>query len=222
MKGCKSRVDWQDTSHTRELCIWGQHVFMGYLNLPEQMWEALDDEGWLHTSDLCCIDQEGFIFITGCKKELLIASGGENVLPVPIEEALKAVLPLVQNAMLVGDWRKFLSTLLTLKCAVDPATGAPLDELSPAAVQLCRQLGSQARRVSEVLSTRDPAMYDAIQRGVDQVNRATTSDAQRVQKWLLPPRDFSFAGGELGPTLKLMRPAVLKTYHDEIEQLYRT
>nr|XP_013808802.1 PREDICTED: LOW QUALITY PROTEIN: long-chain-fatty-acid--CoA ligase ACSBG2-like [Apteryx mantelli mantelli] len=65
MKGCQSRVDQQDTSGTGELCIWGRHVFMGYLNLPEQMQEALDGEGWLHTGDLCCIDQEGFIFITG-------------------------------------------------------------------------------------------------------------------------------------------------------------
>ncbi|XP_059581392.1 long-chain-fatty-acid--CoA ligase ACSBG2 isoform X2 [Alligator mississippiensis] len=221
LPGCRSRIEQPDAGGTGELCCWGRHVFMGYLGMEAATREALDEEGWLHTGDLACHDPDGFLYIVGRIKELVITAGGKNITPVPIEDALKKEVPIVSNAVLVGDGRKFLSMLLTLKCQVDPVSGAPLDELSPEAVQFCRELGSQATRVSEVLSTRDPAVYQAIQQGMERVNQRALSRAHRVQKWALLPRDFSIAGGELGPTAKLKRRVVLSAHEDTIRGCYR-
>lgn len=114
---------------------------MGYLNMPDKTEEALDAEGWLHSGDLGKHDEKGFLFITGRIKgnesqgveslhglrspkligcqclmtELIITAGGENIPPVPIEDAVKEAVPLISNAMLIGDKRKFLSMLLTIK-----------------------------------------------------------------------------------------------------------
>ncbi|XP_025049262.1 long-chain-fatty-acid--CoA ligase ACSBG2-like isoform X2 [Alligator sinensis] len=207
LPGCRSRIEQPDAEGIGELCCHMvglfcqvRHVFMGYLGMEAATREALDEEGWLHTGDLACRDHDGFLYIVGRIKELVITAGGKNIAPVPIEDAVKKEVPIVSNAVLVGDGRKFLSMLLTLKCQVDPESGAPLDELSPEAVRFCQELGSQATRVSEVLSTRDPAVYQAIQQGMERVNQRAPSRAHRVQKWALLPRDFSIAGGELaGP-----------------------
>ncbi|XP_025049266.1 long-chain-fatty-acid--CoA ligase ACSBG2-like [Alligator sinensis] len=221
LPGCRSQIKEPDAEGTGELCCWGRHVFMGYLGMEALTREALDEEGWLHTGDLVRRDPDGFLYIMGRIKELVITVGGKNIAPVPIEDAVKREVPIVSNAMLVGDGRKFLSMLLTLKCKVDPESGAPLDELSPEAVQFCREVGSRATRVSEVLSTRDPAVYQAIQLGVERVNQHALSHAHYVQKWALLPRDFSITGGELGPTAKVKRQAVLSTYKDVIGGCYQ-
>ncbi|KYO28480.1 hypothetical protein Y1Q_0016906 [Alligator mississippiensis] len=221
LPGCRSRIEEPDAEGTGELCCWGRHVFMGYLGMEALTREALDEEGWLHTGDLVRRDPDGFLYIMGRIKELVITVGGKNIAPVPIEDAVKREVPIVSNAVLVGDCRRFLAMLLTLKCKVDPESGAPLDELSPEAVQFCQEVGSRATRVSEVLSTRDPAVYQAIQLGVERVNQHAPSHAHYIQKWALLPRDFSIIGGELGPTAKVKRQAVLSTYKDVIGGCYQ-
>ncbi|XP_062308698.1 long-chain-fatty-acid--CoA ligase ACSBG2 isoform X2 [Osmerus eperlanus] len=221
ISGCESRIHRPDAEGNGEICFWGRHVFMGYLNMADKTAEALDDEGWLHSGDLGKHDQDGFLFITGRIKELIITAGGENIPPVPIEDAVKDVLPLVSNAMLIGDKRKFLAMLLTVKCQVNAETGAPEDQLTPEAVELCRRLGSDATRVSDVAGGRDRLVHAAIQEGVTRVNEAAASNAQRVQKWIVLEQDFSIPGGELGPTMKLKRPVVMKMYKEQIENFYR-
>ncbi|KYO28481.1 hypothetical protein Y1Q_0016907 [Alligator mississippiensis] len=216
-----SRIKQPDVEGTSELCCWGCHVFMGYLGMEAATQEALDKAGWLRTGDLACCDPDGFRYIVGKIKELVITAGRKNIAPVPIEEAVKREVPIISNAILVGDGRKFLSMLLTLKCKVDPESGAPLDELSPEAMQFFQELGSQATRVSEVLSTRDPAVYQAIQQGVEQVNQRALSRTHHVQKWAVLPRDFSIAGGELGPTAKLKCRVVLGAYETRISGCYQ-
>ncbi|XP_059504921.1 long-chain-fatty-acid--CoA ligase ACSBG2-like isoform X3 [Stegostoma tigrinum] len=206
MMGCKTKIDKPSEEGTGEVCFWGRHVFMGYLNMPEQTNEALDEMGWLHSGDVGRFDEDGFLYITGRIKELLITAGGENIAPVPIEDAVKAKLPIISNAMLIGDKRKFLSMLLTLKTYMDDETGAPLDQLAPAAVAFCRRFGCPANTVSEVLRMRDPSVYKAIQNGIDAVNKDAISKAQQIQKWIILKKDFSIVGGELGLAGSLERP----------------
>ncbi|KAI4901675.1 hypothetical protein NFI96_008119 [Prochilodus magdalenae] len=217
--GCRTKLDKPDEDGTGEVCFWGRHVFMGYLNMPDKTDEALDSEGWLHSGDLGKHDTDDFLYITGRIKELIITAGGENVPPVPIEDALKEEVSIISNVMLVGDRKKFLSMLLTLKCAVDE-NGEPTDELSPLAVEFCRQRGVTASKVSEIVNNKEPAIYKAIQEGVDKVNSKAPSNAQRVQKWTVLMQDFSISGGELGPTMKLKRPVVAKMYKAEIDKFY--
>ncbi|XP_016128580.1 long-chain-fatty-acid--CoA ligase ACSBG2-like [Sinocyclocheilus grahami] len=221
ISGCKTKIFNPDADGNGEICFWGRHVFMGYLNMPDKTEEALDADGWLHSGDLGKHDQDDFLFITGRIKELIITAGGENIPPVPIEDAVKEAVPLISNAMLIGDKRKFLSMLLTVKCQVNNETGTPEDELTPEAVELCRKLGSNSTRVSEIASGRDRVVYAAIQEGINRVNEKATSNAQRIQKWTVLEKDFSIPGGELGPTMKLKRPVVMKMYKEQIENFYK-
>ncbi|XP_076135255.1 long-chain-fatty-acid--CoA ligase ACSBG2 isoform X1 [Alosa pseudoharengus] len=219
--GCETRIFKPDEEGNGEICFWGRHVFMGYLNMPEKTEEALDADGWLHSGDLGKHDTQDFLFITGRIKELIITAGGENIPPVPIEDALKEAVPLISNAMLIGDKRKFLSMLLTIKCEVNSETGAPEDELTAEALEFCRKLGSSSTRVSDLAGGRDRLVHAAIQEGVTRVNERASSNAQRIQKWTVLEHDFSITGGELGPTMKLKRPVVMKMYKEQIENFYK-
>ncbi|XP_029953055.1 long-chain-fatty-acid--CoA ligase ACSBG1 isoform X1 [Salarias fasciatus] len=219
--GCRYKMADVDSEGTGEICFWGRNIFMGFLNMEDKTREILDEDGWLHSGDLGKIDEEGFLYITGRIKELIITAGGENVPPVPIEEAVKAELPIISNAMLIGDKRKFLSMLLTLKCCSNTETMEPTEALSLEAVEFCKQLGSHATTVSDIVEGQDKEVYQAIKEGIERVNAGATSNAQRIQKWTVLRKDFSVSGGELGPTMKLRRPVVLEMYHSVIESLYR-
>ncbi|XP_034450662.1 long-chain-fatty-acid--CoA ligase ACSBG2-like [Hippoglossus hippoglossus] len=219
MPGCQTKLDIPDADGNGEICFWGRNIFMGYLNMADKTTEALDESGWLHSGDLGKNDQYEFLYITGRIKELIITAGGENIPPVPIEDALKAEVPIISNSMLLGDKLKFLSMLLTLKCVVDD-NGDPTDELSSEVLDFCQQHGATATKVSEVLANKEPAVYKAIQEGVDRINAKATSNATRVQKWVIVERDFSIGGEELGPTMKLRRPIVVKKYQEKIDELY--
>ncbi|XP_028856113.1 long-chain-fatty-acid--CoA ligase ACSBG2 isoform X3 [Denticeps clupeoides] len=219
--GCQTKICNPDAEGNGEICFWGRHVFMGYLNMPDKTEEALDKDGWLHSGDLGKHDEQDFLFITGRIKELIITAGGENIPPVPIEDAVKEAIPLISNAMLIGDKRKFLSMLLTVKCHIDGETGAPEDELTPEAVEICRKMGSNVTRVSDIAGGRDRLVTAAIQEGINRVNEQATSNAQRIQKWIVLEKDFSITGGELGPTMKLKRPVVMKMYKEQIENFYK-
>ncbi|MEE6521966.1 hypothetical protein FKM82_020323, partial [Ascaphus truei] len=155
------------------------------------------------------------------RAELLITAGGENVPPVLIEDAVKRQLAIVSTAVLIGDRRKFLSMLLTLKSTVDPDTSEPTDNLTQEAIRFCQDTGSKATTVSDIVGQKDQAVYRAIQGGIDKVNREAASNAQRIQKWIILAKDFSISGGEMGPTMKLKRQAILEKYKKEVDSFYK-
>ncbi|XP_075753729.1 long-chain-fatty-acid--CoA ligase ACSBG1 isoform X3 [Pelodiscus sinensis] len=219
--GCKVKLVNEDADGNGEICFWGRTIFMGYLNMEDKTKEAIDDDGWLHSGDLGKLDKDGFIYVTGRIKELIITAGGENVPPIPIEDAVKKELPIVSNAMLIGDQKKFLSMLLTLKSTLDPDTSDPTDNLTEQAREFCQKIGSKATKVSEIVATRDKAVYQAIQEGINRVNMKSTASVQHIQKWTVLEKDFSIAGGEFGPTMKLKRLAVLEKYKDEVDSFYK-
>ena len=116
LPGTQIKIFNPDEQGNGEICIRGRNVFMGYLNNPEATFEVMDSEGYFHTGDIGCIDPKtGFLDITGRIKELIVTAGGENVSPIPIEVALMEACPIISHAIVIGDERKYLTALLTLK-----------------------------------------------------------------------------------------------------------
>jgi long-subunit acyl-CoA synthetase (AMP-forming) len=184
-----------------EILIKGPHVFVGYLKDEAATREMLRD-GWLHTGDVGEIDADGFLAITDRKKELLITAGGENVAPQLIEGALKSV-PVIAQAVAIGDRRKFISALLTL----DPER-VPVD--APA-------IGSSARTVAEAA---DCAKFRAfLEQQIEDVNRGLAR-VQTVKKFHVLANELTIDGGELTPTMKLRRKVILAKYAPQIEAMY--
>ncbi|XP_069945343.1 long-chain-fatty-acid--CoA ligase ACSBG2 [Cherax quadricarinatus] len=208
-----------------EICMKGRNIFMGYLGLPDETNATIDDEGWLHSGDIGSLDDDGFLYITGRIKELVITAGGENIPPVLIENAVKKHLPFINYAVLIGDKRRYLSMLLTLKSECDENTGEPLPVLTPACQAIMKDIGLQIRTTHEALAevTANPrgALAELIQRGIERYNEEdAVSNAQRIHKWTLLPQDFSLPTGELNNTLKLKRRFLMEKYKDVIDSMY--
>jgi long-chain-fatty-acid--CoA ligase ACSBG len=221
--GCRTKILNADADGEGELCMSSRNIMMGYLFNEEKTKEAIDDDGWLHSGDLGTELEDGYFKVTGRLKELIITAGGENVAPIPIEDTVKKELECVANAMVVGDRKKFLSCLLTLKVVTDPDTMEPKEELSSAAKDWCQEAaGVKITTLAEVLTpgSEHEKIMRAIQEGIDKVNGQSVSNAQKIQKWTILPTDFSVPGDELGPTLKLKRHTVVKKYAAYIESLY--
>ena len=205
ISGMKTKIHQPDNLGNGELCMYGRHIFMGYLNEHQKTIDTVDDEGWLHSGDIGKIDDKGLVYITGRLKELLITAGGENVAPVPIEQNIKAELQHISNCVLIGDKKKFLSLLITLKTEID-SEGTPKDELTNEVKGWLQTLGCPASTVSEVLADGpNPKLLKNIQGALDRVNAKAPSNAQKIQKFKILPSDFSVPTGELG---KLLNPTL--------------
>jgi long-subunit acyl-CoA synthetase (AMP-forming) len=185
-----------------EVCMRGRHVFKGYLKDPESTRNAIDEEGWLHSGDIGTIDKDGFLQITDRKKDLLITAGGENIAPQVLEGHLKTI-PVVGQAVVVGDRMKYLAALVTL----DP-------ERVQSEAEAC---GSPAKTTAEAAMC--GAFRKHLQRQIDQVNEKLAR-VQTIKKFVVVPIEFSIDGGELTPTLKVKRKAVNEKYRSEIESMY--
>lgn len=204
-----------------EICSYGRHVFMGYVDDEEKTKESIDTEGRLHTGDLGKIDPTYGLMITGRLKDIIITAGGENIPTGLIEETIKCELPIISNAVLIGDARKYLTVLITLKSLIDKNNGAPLDELDNQTKQWCKQVGAtHIETVSDVIQNKPKEIYSAIEAGITAANKKAISNAQKVQKFRILPKDFSIQSGEMGPTMKVKRQVVLDRYKDVIEEMY--
>ncbi|KAL1449111.1 hypothetical protein WDU94_000344 [Cyamophila willieti] len=221
MPGTFTKIVDPDEEGNGEICLKGRHVFMGYLRLQDKTENTIDKEGWLHSGDVGKVDPEGFVQITGRIKELIITAGGENVAPVPIEHMVKFELPVISNAFLVGDKKKFLSLLVSLRTKMNINTGEPQDELEVDTKDWLKSLGVEGvETLKELLEQKPEAVYKALQTGIDRVNTKSISNAQKIQKFEILPADFSLPTGELGPTMKVKRPVVVKKYQSIIDKFY--
>jgi long-chain acyl-CoA synthetase len=185
-----------------EILAQGPNIMTGYYRKPSDSAEVLRD-GWFHTGDIGTIDEAGYLRITDRKKELLVTSGGKKIAPQPIEGQLRASA-LVAEAVLVGEGRHFPAVLLVPDfAALASALGeaAPADEVARAALL---QRG-------DVL-----ARYQAV---VDEVN-AGLAQFERLKQFRLLPREFTIAGGELTPTLKVKRRVIAEQFAEVIERIY--
>lgn len=185
-----------------ELLVRGPNVFSGYWHKPEQTAEVFDAEGWFRTGDIGRIDDDGFLFITDRKKELLKTSGGKLVAPQPIENKLKAFL-FVGQAAVVGDRHKFLSALISPNFAA-------LEEWA-------KQQGISPPTRRELVS--DPAVVAKYQSFIDEVN-STLAQFETIKRFRVVPEEWSLPSGELTPSLKLKRRVVNDKYAAEIAAFY--
>jgi len=209
----------RDKPSEGEICYRGRHIMMGYMKDPTKTAEAIDPEGWLHSGDVGVLDADGLLHITGRIKELIITAGGENIAPVPIEDKLKALLPAVSNAMMVGDKRKYNVVLLTLKTQLDPETATSTGKLIGDASRVSSAT-TDAAAIAES-KNKGSAWQAYLQGGLDILNKQhAVSNAQKIQKFEVVPGDFSEKGGELTATLKLKRSVAAEKYAAVIEALY--
>jgi long-chain-fatty-acid--CoA ligase ACSBG len=201
---------------------------MGYMHSPEATLEAIDKDGYIHTGDIAQLDSDndpnisppsGFVRITGRLKEIIITSGGENMSPLSIEHLMKSEMPAISNCIIVGDQRKFVTMLISLKCEVDPSSNVPTDRLAEQAMLVCSSIGSGAKTMTE--ASRDPAWHKYIEEGMARANQHAVSHAQRVQKWRMLPIDLSESGGELTATMKIKRKAVYEKYKELADEMYQ-
>ena len=184
-----------------EILVRGPNVMIGYYNKPDDTAAVLKD-GWFHTGDVGQIDADGYLAITDRKKDLLVTSGGKKIAPQPIEAVLRRS-PLIAEAVVLGDRRRFASALLV-----------------PDFAALERRLKDLGRPPAErdVLVKREDvlALYAEV---VDALNQEL-SQFERIKKIRLLPREFTIASGELTPTMKVKRKVVEDTWRADIEALY--
>jgi long-chain acyl-CoA synthetase len=186
-----------------EILIKGGNVFAGYWHNETATAEILDDAGWLRTGDLGDLDDEGFLRVTGRKKELIVTAGGKNVAPAVLEDRLRAH-PLISQCMVVGDGRPYIACLVTLDT----------DALGP----WKQQHGKPADATVADLAD-DPDLVAEIQGAVDEANKAV-SRAESIRRFRVLPIDFTEDSGHLTPSLKIRRTVVAKDFAADIDALY--
>jgi long-chain acyl-CoA synthetase len=186
-----------------EVLIRGGVVMRGYWKNEQATKEAIDPEGWFHTGDIGELDDDGFLKITGRKKEILVTAGGKNVAPAVLEDRLRAHA-LISQCIVVGDQRPFIGALITLD---EEALPGWLEQKGKPAGTSPEQLRDDDDLKAEV----DAAVADA--------NKAV-SQAEAIKKYRILASDFTEENGMLTPSLKLKRAVVLKEFGDEVEALY--
>jgi long-chain acyl-CoA synthetase len=185
-----------------EILARGPNIMRGYYNKPAATADALKD-GWFHTGDIGAVDEDGYLRITDRKKDLLVTSGGKKIAPQPIEGILKRN-PLVAEAVLLGDRRKFAAALIVPDFA--------------ALERRLKDLGRPPAPRAELIGRADVlALYQEI---VDALNKEL-SQFERIKKIAVLPKEFSIESGELTPTLKVKRKVVEERWRELIESLYK-
>ena len=186
-----------------EILLKGRNMTRGYLHMPDKTAELIDEDGWIHTGDLGAIDDDGYLKITGRKKDLIITAGGKNVAPAEMESYIKQI-PGVGQAVVVGDQQPYLSALITL----DPEGLA----------ELCSKLGIDNGGLEAVSKAEEVRAY------LDERIKAECNEKvaryQTIKRFEVLPVEFSVETDELTPTMKLKRNVVNKKYADQIAALY--
>ncbi|NPC43545.1 AMP-dependent synthetase/ligase [Nocardioides sp. zg-1230] len=184
-----------------ELLFRGGQVFAGYWGDEAATAEAIDRDGWFHTGDVGEVDDEGFVRITGRKKEILVTAGGKNVAPAVLEDRLRAHA-LVDQCLVVGDGQPFIGALVTIDRETYP------------------EWAEQHGKTSDLgANLDDPDLVAAVQDAVDEANKAV-SKAESIRKFAILPGEWTEEGGQLTPSLKLKRRVVMRESREEIEALY--
>lgn len=213
LAGTEIQIAEPDEQGEGEIRLKGRHVFQGYWNNPEATKESFDSDGYFRTGDIGKIDANGNLFITGRLKELLKTSGGENIPPVRIEHRLQEELPIVSQAVVIGNNKNYLTCLFSLKTEAESP-----DKLAQSVIAELTKLGSTATTPQEAAV--DPLVQEHLQKGVERANRLADSLAQTVQKFRILSEEFSVTNGMMTATLKLRRAEIVKQHQALIDEMY--
>ena len=186
-----------------EILLHGPHIFRGYWRNETATKEVLEPDGWLHTGDLGELDDDGYLRITGRRKEIIVTAGGKNVSPAVLEDRLRSH-PLVSPCMVVGDARPYVGCLITLDA--DSLAAWKKDKGKP-----------EAATVAELRD--DPDLRAELDAAVESANKAV-SRAEGIRRYRVLDVDFTEDGGHLTPTLKVKRNVVAAQFADDIDALY--
>ena len=200
-----------------EVLIKGDNVMKGYYKNPKATAETIID-GWLQTGDVGRIDSDGYLFITGRKKEIYVSSSGKNVAPLVIEETMKSI-PIVSQCFLVGDNRKFCSALITLDMSVilRDHIGIDVSEIPKDPLKQNKMILSNNKKLSDYTDNSD--IFEKVSDEIQKLNQNFSSPEQ-IKKFSILPRDFSIDDGELTPTLKIRRKRINENWASTIENMY--
>ena len=199
-----------------EILFRGRHIMKGYFGNEKATAETMTDDGWLMSGDIGKIDADGFVYITGRKKEIYVNSGGKNIAPLVIEETMKSI-PEVSQCFLVGDQRKFCSALLTLDvgAVLRDHHGVDAQKVPKDPAKQIAELESRGSSVEQEVSN----LFAQIESRVMELN-SQFAPPEQVRKFTILPRDFSVDYGELTPTLKIRRKQIRENWASEIESMY--
>ena len=188
----------------------------GYFNNPEATKTVID--GWLHTGDIGKIDSDGFLSITGRKKEIYVSSGGKNIAPLVIEETMKSIT-IVSQCFLVGDGRKYCSALLTLDLGVilRDKVGIEVHRIPKDPMAQMSLLREKGAKIEDYTNNKD--IFKDIEKLVIKLN-GKFSNPEQIKKFSILPRDFTIDDGELTPTLKIRRKQIADNWSSVIESMY--
>ncbi len=185
-----------------EVLASGVGIFRGYHGNEEATREVFTDDGWLRTGDLGELDRDGFLKITGRKKEILVTAGGKNVAPTMLEDVVRAH-PLVSQCLVVGDQRPYIAALITLDAEMLPAWA--------------KAHGRPDLTLEQAYD--DEGVREHLQQAIDRAN-SSVSRAESIRAFRVLRTDFTEADGYLTPSLKLKRHVIYRDFADEIESLY--
>lgn len=191
-----------------EILYKGKNNMMGYKNNIEATQETFTEDGFLKTGDLGSIDDKFFLHITGRKKEMIITAGGENVAPVLIEQKIKENGPFINQVVIIGDKRKYLTALITLPCIED----------SQILENKCLEIDSNCRTSIEAEKSQEWINY--VQSAVNKYNDKPFSNAQKIQKFKILTTTFSINNDTMTPTMKFKRKRIEEQFNLEIESMY--
>ncbi len=184
-----------------ELLVWGANLCNGYFNNAVATAELFDTDGFMRTGDLARIDGDGYVWITGRKKDLMKTANGKYIAPQEIETRLRS-LRFISNAMIIAEGRPFVSALVSLDA----------EAIGPWADHRGKPMSLEALAL-------DPDVLNELAKGMATVN-AEFNHAEQIKRWKILPRDLTLESGELTPTLKMVRSTVAKNFASAIEELY--
>jgi long-chain-fatty-acid--CoA ligase ACSBG len=206
-----------DKKNELEGTIWikGNSVTPGYFMDAPSTKKVINKDGWFNTGDYGYVDDDGYLFVTGREKDIIITSGGENISPTPIENKLKEEIPIISEAILVGDNKKYITVLLAPKLEISP-DGEPTIIFTKDVQKILKNMGSMTTTIIEAED--DPIVHKIIKDGIVNTNKIAITRVHEIKRWSILPTPLT--DNDTTPTQKIKRDFVIKKFSGLVASMY--